>query len=237
VLHPLPVFTRSKALMRQSDNTVERRKQRLYGRSEEIARLREIYRQTIREVSSSLSDKTECSAARTSPQLVLVSGSSSGVGKRALIDEALHSLAQQANTGSLLITTRFRKDGACDCFASQRSPLPQQNVLALSTLSRAMDDGIINERVDSATQSSLRSALRENFSASGLDRELFPKLSRQCEMQQLPEADSKATMEASLNGVSVVSGATKSAVTQQRKVKHLIQPQICGSHSMLVSPH
>jgi predicted ATPase len=155
--------------MRQSDNTVERHKQRLYGRSEEIARLREIYRQTIREVSSSSSVKTKCSAARTSPQLVLVSGSSSGVGKRALIDEALHSLAQQANTGSLLITSRFRKDCACDSFASQRSPLLHQNVLALSTLSRAMDNGIINERVDSATQSSLRSTLQENFSASGLD--------------------------------------------------------------------
>jgi predicted ATPase len=186
---------------------------RLYGRSEELARLREIYSQTIRVDSSPLSNKCTVTAA-PSTQLVLLSGSSSGVGKRALISGSLSSLVSQ--THGLLITARFRKEGACDQLAPKRSPLPHQNVLALITLCRAMDDGILHERVDSTTQSSLLSALRENFSASVLDRELFdelfPRLSRHCEVQQLPETGFEATTEASLNGVSVTSAATREPI-------------------------
>jgi predicted ATPase len=198
----------------RDDTTAGRRKQRLYGRSEEVALLREIYDQTIC-VASPFSNK--CSAVATSSRLVILSGSSSGVGKRALANEALRSSVQQTNR--LLITARFREDGACDQLASKRSTLPHQNVLALSTLCRAMDNGIVNEteRLDSTTQFALRSALRAHFSVRALDREhfgeLFPKLSRQCEIHDRePGLSATISMEASINNGSTTVADRESTI-------------------------
>jgi predicted ATPase len=205
--------------MRQSATIEEgQHKQRFYGRSEEVARLREIYDQTIHAASSSLSGKTKCSASAVAPstRLVLLSGSISGVGKRALINESLSSLQQE---NGLLITARFRRGSAFDQFASKSpSPLPHQNALELSTLCRATEHGIFNETAifDSITRCALHSALWAHFSTRALDRELlvelFPKLAHCCEIRDSDWLNATMTMEDSIKNCSMAAADGESTV-------------------------